>query len=316
MGWNGMRVYFIHINSWLHSNGFSYEFRLVQIMTCQQELHLSLNEMADTQVALWSTFSSTKEHWLKCHGCLFLSFWALVFTERIDALRVLCSDLQVDFVDNNPAFHLQDGFFNEGFLLPDKVHLTRAATNKLVSNLKLELRQGHTTAHTDYRRRGHTPDTPSDIPSDESDASDDDLSAIDAAHPFWQKVVYKSRPRQSKQSGRNPGKQNGQKPHLPSPSQRQPSSAPTTAQRRAPAVMGVHQAWRHSVPGASTRQPKSAIPSRPTPTHPNQRHPHATSNAPTPLMAIQTHPALPQRQRSWPLSTVPWQRSYGCVLHE
>ena len=85
-------------------------------------------------------------------------------TERIDALnaglQVLCSDLQVDFVDNNPAFHLQDGSFNEGFLLPDNVHLTRAATNKLVSNLKLELRQGHTTAHTDHRRRGHTPRHP------------------------------------------------------------------------------------------------------------------------------------------------------------
>ena len=220
-------------------------------------------------------------------------------TERIDALnaglQVLCSDLQVDFVDNNPAFHLQDGSFNDGFLLPDNVHLTRAATNKLVSNLKLELRQGHTTAHTDHRRRGHTPDTPSDFPSDESDPSDDDLSAIDAAHPFWQKVVYKSRPRQSKQSGRNPGKQNGQKPHLPSPSQRQPSSPPTTAQRRAPADTGVHQARRHGVPGSSTRQPKSAITSRPTPIHPNQRHPHATSNAPTPLIAIQTHPALPQR---------------------
>ena len=63
-------------------------------------------------------------------------------TERIDALNAglqgLCSDLQVDFIDNNPAFHLQDGSFNEGYLLPDNVHLTRAATNKLVSNLKLE----------------------------------------------------------------------------------------------------------------------------------------------------------------------------------
>ena len=45
-------------------------------------------------------------------------------TERIVALnaglQVLCSDLQVDYVDNNPAFYLQNGSFSDGFLLPDK----------------------------------------------------------------------------------------------------------------------------------------------------------------------------------------------------
>ena len=146
--------------------------------------------------------------------------------ERIDALNAglqgLCSDLQVDFIDNNPAFHLQDGSFNEGYLLPDNVHLTRAATNKLVSNLKFELRQGHTTAHSDHRRKGHAPDGT----SDESDcSSEDDMSALDVAHPFWQKVIRKSRPRKLRISGGKHGNHNGPQPN-------HATAAPNAAQHR------------------------------------------------------------------------------------
>ena len=61
--------------------------------------------------------------------------------ERIEALnaglKVLCDDLNADYVDNDPTFHLQDGSINDGYLLPDGTHLTKAATNKLVANLKL-----------------------------------------------------------------------------------------------------------------------------------------------------------------------------------
>ena len=78
-------------------------------------------------------------------------------TQRITTLnaglKVRCEELGVDFIDNDPSFHLQDGSRNDGFLLADGIHLTRVATNKLVSNLQLVLRHGETSAHTDRRRR-------------------------------------------------------------------------------------------------------------------------------------------------------------------
>ena len=109
-------------------------------------------------------WQSTWKEWLKIGLLMYPDDlpWADIDADGYCRFMGFCSDLQVDFVDNNPAFHLQDGSFNEGYLLPDNVHLTRAATNKLVSNLKLELRQGHTTAHSDHRRRGHAPDGTSD----------------------------------------------------------------------------------------------------------------------------------------------------------
>ena len=171
--------------------------------------------------------------------------------ERIDALnaglQVLCSDLQVDFVDNNPAFYLQDGSFTDGFLLADKVHLTRAASNNLDSNLRLELCLGHTTVHTDHWRRGYIPDTPSYIPSDESDPfHDDDLSAIDAAHPSWQKVVYKSRPWQSSCIS---GKLSAQKPHRPT----SPHKPRATVLTLFPARPGSQREQYHRAPRPCTR---------------------------------------------------------------
>ena len=76
--------------------------------------------------------------------------------ERIDTLNFglqgLCDDLQMDYIDHSPSFKLKDGTFNDSCSVPDGVHLTRAATNKLVSNLRLELRQGE-VPHRDHRRR-------------------------------------------------------------------------------------------------------------------------------------------------------------------
>ena len=75
-------------------------------------------------------------------------------TERISSLsaglQVLCSDLDIEYADNNPSLYLQDGSLNDGYLLPDNVPSTRAATNRLVSNLKLELRQGVDNAHSHH----------------------------------------------------------------------------------------------------------------------------------------------------------------------
>ena len=73
------------------------------------------------------------------------------------ALSILCGDHAVEFVNHDPSFYLQEGNVNDGYLLPDGVHLSRAATNKLVTNLKLPLRHGEVTAHVDHRRRGAKP---------------------------------------------------------------------------------------------------------------------------------------------------------------
>ena len=207
-------------------------------------------------------------------------------TERIDALnaglQVLCSDLQVDYVDNNPAFHLQDGSFNDGFLLPDKVHLTKAATNKLVSNFKLELRQGHTSAHSDHRRRGHAPDGASDEPG----SSKDEVNDLDVDHPFWQKVVHKSRLRKHGNSGGKPGNHGGPKPH-------HATAPPNTVQRRGvpDAIPGAHSARHRASNASGPRQPMHKPPNAPR----NPGHHHPRPNGPVPLMAIQTRPPTPQR---------------------
>ena len=109
-------------------------------------------------------------------------------TQRITTLnaglKVCCEELGVDFIDNDPSFHLQDDSRNDGFLLADGIHLTRASTNKLVSNLQLVLRHGETSAHTDRRRRDQVATSQADP---EQHQDDDDLR-----HPFWQQSRRKA----------------------------------------------------------------------------------------------------------------------------
>ena len=56
-------------------------------------------------------------------------------SQRIDSLNAglkgITSDLEVDFLNNDPIFHLQGGTLNDGYLLADGVHLTCPATNRL-----------------------------------------------------------------------------------------------------------------------------------------------------------------------------------------
>ena len=56
-------------------------------------------------------------------------------SQRIDSLNAglkgIASDLEVDFLNNDPIFHLQGGTLNDGYLLADGVHLTCPATNRL-----------------------------------------------------------------------------------------------------------------------------------------------------------------------------------------
>ena len=53
---------------------------------------------------------------------------------------MLCTEKEVEFVDNSPSFFLRDGSVNDGYLIQDGVHLTRRATNKLASNMKLRIK--------------------------------------------------------------------------------------------------------------------------------------------------------------------------------
>ena len=82
-----------------------------------------------------------------------------------------CDDIGTEFIDNDPSFYLQDGTINDKYLLPDGVHLSRAATNKLVNSLKLQLRHGETSVHHSHRRRVKGNDTPATSP----DGDDCDL---------------------------------------------------------------------------------------------------------------------------------------------
>ena len=117
--------------------------------------------------------------------------------ECIDTLNAglqgLCDDLQVEYVDHSHSFKLQDGTFNEGFILPDGVHLTRAATNKLVSNLRLELRQGEVTAHRDHRRRAED-----GSPAEDAAQTPDSPEQPHLDYSFWQTVTKKFRHRKPK----------------------------------------------------------------------------------------------------------------------
>ena len=100
----------------------------------------------------------------------------------------LCCEMGVEFLDNDPSFYLKDGSLNDGCLLPDKVHLTRAATNRLVSNMKLALRQGVDSAHLDHRRRQMQLQS-------ESDTVPASAPMEDYQHPFWQKARQKAHPK-------------------------------------------------------------------------------------------------------------------------
>ena len=131
-------------------------------------------------------------------------------TERISSLnaglQALCSDLDIEYADNNPSFDLQDGSLNDGYLLPDNVHLTWAATNRLVSNLKLELRQGVDNAHSDHHRSSRVqPQAPTGTHTHNRDGSPDpnDPEGINLDNPFWS-VVQTKHQRKNKPSKAHP----------------------------------------------------------------------------------------------------------------
>ena len=50
----------------------------------------------------------------------------------------MCGEEDITFVDNSKFLHLADGSINDGYYL--KVHLNSKATDKLVHNLQLKLK--------------------------------------------------------------------------------------------------------------------------------------------------------------------------------
>ena len=117
-------------------------------------------------------------------------------TEHISSLnaglQALCFDVDVEYVNSNPWFYLQDSSLNDRYLLPDNVHLTQAATNCLVANLKLQLRQGEESAHSDHRRLSCAQQQPPT--NTQADGyRDDDLMGVNLDDPFWNNVQSKQK---------------------------------------------------------------------------------------------------------------------------
>ena len=223
-------------------------------------------------------------------------------TDRINALNAglstLCGDLGVDFVNSDPSFTLKDGSLNDGYLIQDNVHLSRAGTNKLVLNLGLVLRQGEQSAHADHRRRDRIVEIPTE-PQEPSQDANPDPDPFD--HQFWQQVHRKVRPppgtKPRRQPPRHPQSNHPRpEPMIPVAHISQPTSKPQPATVRSRNTdQRDHQPFTLSSPNE----------------HPNE-HPNEKINAypnehfqaapckyppyPPPLMDIPTRPAQLPRE--------------------
>ena len=65
--------------------------------------------------------------------------WSLL-GKVIQCERFVCKEKAATFADNTPSFTLSDGSVNDGYLLPDGVHLTRTAVDRVVKNLRLPVK--------------------------------------------------------------------------------------------------------------------------------------------------------------------------------
>ena len=73
------------------------------------------------------------------------------------AMRDLCQEEDVRFVDHSPSFMLGDGSVNDGYIWKNGPHLTRPGVNCLVQNLKINVRQGVTDVTRQTREYRHFP---------------------------------------------------------------------------------------------------------------------------------------------------------------
>ena len=203
-------------------------------------------------------------------------------SQRIESLNAglkgIASDLGVDFLNNDPIFHLQDGTLNDGYLLADGVHLTRPATNRLVANMQLPLRQGETCAYSDHRRKNLTQDSPAH--TSVSDCGDN------YSHPFWQKAKQKAQR----------GQPRGQRPAV------RPPFAHKAQQAAGPPVIQ-NGPVPNPVPVSCPPRRHTEHFQRPSPRQMTPREPRQSqvtlSHVPYPprLMDIPIQPSLPPQQQ-------------------
>ncbi|CAH1783380.1 unnamed protein product, partial [Owenia fusiformis] len=90
------------------------------------------------------------------------------------ALQVICEDDNTIFVNNDTTFKLHDGAINEGFLLYDGLHLSKAGTNRLAINMGLKTKAKDITKPFKPKQRKPKQNTP--IPPEET-------PAVSPAHP-------------------------------------------------------------------------------------------------------------------------------------
>ena len=125
---------------------------------------------------------------------------------RIDAvnagIQVLCDEENVNFVDNNPCFHLKDDSINDAYILSDGIHLTYRGTNKLAHNLKLMLKKGQNNfcnGSSKNRVQWNTKAKPKQEEISEqsvgfsTNKTDMENEKIDLQHPFWTNTYSKLR---------------------------------------------------------------------------------------------------------------------------
>ena len=117
-----------------------------------------------------------------------------VIADRINTvnarLQVMCTDGGWTYVNNDPSFHLGDERINDGYLIPDGVHLTRRAVNRLAQNISLNSKDpkayvcgaSHTKWNTTSlnKQHGHV-DTPKQTTTDATD----NKGSINVNHAFW-----------------------------------------------------------------------------------------------------------------------------------
>ena len=108
---------------------------------------------------------------------------ATINTVNAELLATCNDNDQVTFVDSTPSFMLSDGSVNDGYLLPDGVHLTRPAVNKLAKNLKLNIKSQTEGVYKDQPRKTVSK-TKNTIPQPTKQHND------------WQVVSNKRSPRQ------------------------------------------------------------------------------------------------------------------------
>lgn len=201
--------------------------------------------------------------------------------DRINAvnagLKTLCEELNVTFIDNDDIFYLRDGSLNDGYLLSDNVHLTATATNRLVKQLGLTLRQGCDNAYCDHRRRDSKTKQKS-IQTNHVNTSDDDLRSPFFANA-WKKVERRNWNKRS--TPVNPPSRVPVTQH-PRPSQSRPFTNDAANRPRSPPPSYAAQASRgasagaptmHRANGAHTAQHRNAPASYPA-RRPHSNPPH------------------------------------------